>query len=146
MDKYYMNEALKEAKKAFNKGEVPIGAIIVEKDKIIARSHNTKDSGKCAIFHAEMNAILEASKLKNNWRLNDCTMYVTLFPCPMCASAINQSRMFRVVYGASSDGADYELVEKVLSDKNYGNSVQLTGGILETECSEILKKFFLKKR
>ena len=146
MDEFYMQEALKEAKKAFNCGEVPIGAIIVENNKIITRAHNTKDNNNCAIFHAEINAIKEASKMKNNWRLNDCIMYVTLFPCPLCASAINQSRMCKVIYGAMSDNANYELVDKILNDKNYGNPVEITGGILEEECSKILKEFFLKKR
>lgn len=146
MDKYYMKEALKEAKKAFNCGEVPIGAIIVENDKIIARSHNTKDTEKCAVFHAEINAIITASKNKKNWRLNDCIMYVTLFPCPMCASAISQSRMSKVIYGAMNDNTDYKLVNKILKDKTYGNSVEIIGGVSEKECSEILKNFFLKKR
>ena len=146
MDEYYMKIALQEAKKAYNCGEVPVGAVIVENDKIIAKTHNTKDLEKCAVFHAEINAILGAAKIKNNWRLNNCTMYITLFPCPMCASAINQSRINKIVYGAASDNADYELVDKILNDKNYGNPVRLMGGILEKECSEILKKFFLKKR
>ena len=146
MDELYMQEALKEAKKAFNCGEVPIGAVIVENNEIIARSHNTKDIDNCAIFHAEINAIKEASSMKNNWRLNDCIMYVTLFPCPMCASAINQSRMSKIVYGATSDNVDYNLVDKILNDKNYGNPVEITGRILEEECGKILKEFFLKKR
>lgn len=146
MDELYMLEALKEAKKAFNCGEVPIGAVIVENDKIIARAHNTKDIANCAIYHAEINAIKKASEFKNNWRLNDCTIYVTLFPCPMCASAINQSRMGKIIYGANRENIDTELVDKILNDKNYGNPVEIVGGILENECSKILKEFFLKKR
>lgn len=146
MDEYYMKIALEEAKKAYDCGEVPVGAIIVENDMIIARAHNTKDLEKCAVFHAEINAILQAIKIKKNWRLNNCTMYITLFPCPMCASAINQSRINKIVYGATSDNVDYELVNKILSDKNYGKPVQLMGGVMKKECSKILKNFFLKKR
>ena len=146
MDQYYMKQALKEAKKAFDCGEVPVGAVVVENNKIIARSHNTKDVENCAVFHAEINAICRASKVKNNWRLNDCIMYVTLLPCPMCASAINQSRFLRVVYGASRDDDDYNLVNKIFKNKKYGVDVELVGGIMEKECSEILKEFFLKKR
>ena len=141
-----MLEALKEAKKAFDQGEVPIGAIIVENDRIIARAHNTKDSTQCAIRHAEMNAIEKASFLKKNWRLIDCTIYVTLLPCPMCASAINQARMKRVVYGTGTEQIDFKLVEKILNDRRYGNSVEICGKILENECSQLLKKFFVEKR
>ena len=146
MDEFYMNEALKEAEKAYISGEVPIGAIIVENGKIIARAHNTKDLDNCAIRHAEINAIEMASKYKNNWRLNNCVMYVTLYPCPMCASAINQSRMSKVIYGTKSDNADFELVEKILSDNLYGNKVIIDGEILENKCGKLLKKFFSEKR
>ena len=146
MNEFYMNEALKEAKKAYMNGEVPIGAIIVENDKIIARAHNTKDLDNCSIRHAEINAIEMASKYKNNWRLNNCVMYVTLYPCPMCASAINQSRMSKIIYGAKSDNADFELVKKILSDNLYGNKVEIEGKILENDCGNLLKKFFSEKR
>lgn len=141
-----MKEALKEAKKAYDSGEVPVGAVVVENNKIIARSHNTKDIENCAFFHAEINVIYKATRIKKNWRLNNCIMYVTLFPCPMCASAINQSRFLKVVYGASRDDDDYDLVNKIIKNKKYGNDVELIGGIMEKECSEILRKFFLKKR
>lgn len=146
VDNYYMLEALKEAEKGYKQGEVPIGAVVVENGKIIARAHNTKDSEQCAIRHAEINAIEQAALLKKNWRLNDCTIYVTLFPCPMCASAINQSRMKRVVYGTDGDKVDFELVKKILEDKNYGNPVEICGKVLENECSTLLKKFFVEKR
>ena len=89
-DIYYMKEALKEAKKAYNAGEVPIGSIIVLNDKIIARAHNLKEKKNCATKHAEIIAVEKATKKINNWRLNDAIIYITMFPCPMCASAIQQ--------------------------------------------------------
>ncbi len=146
MNERYMNEALKEAKKAYAKGEVPIGAVIVENDVIIARAHNTKDLVNCATRHAEINAIEIASKLKDNWRLNDCELYVTLLPCPMCASAINQARMNKVIYGTGRNNIDIELIKTILVDNTYGNSVDIIGNIMEDECSKLLKDFFVEKR
>ena len=141
-----MLEALKEAEKAYLNGEVPIGAVIVENKKIIARAHNTKDIENCAIRHAEINAIEIASKYKKNWRLNDCIIYITLFPCPMCASAISQSRISKVVYGAKSDNVNLEIVDKIFYDNIYGNSVEIYGQILEEKCGNLLRKFFNEKR
>ena len=98
-DIYFMNEALKEANKAYNCGEVPIGAVIVKDNKIIARGYNLKETKNDASKHAEIIAINKASKKLSNWRLIDCTIYVTMFPCPMCASLINQSRISKIIYG-----------------------------------------------
>ncbi len=145
MDEFYMNEALIEAKKAYDCGEVPIGAVIVDNNGIVSRAHNTKDSSKCAIFHAEVNAIIEATKQKKNWRLSDCVMYVTLLPCPMCASAISQSRIKMVVYGANNDNVDKGLIYSIFNAKN-SNIVEITGGILENTCGKLLKDFFSEKR
>lgn len=145
-DEYYMNIALKEAKKAYLKGEIPIGAVIVKNNKIIARGYNLKESKKNVVKHAEIIAIEKACTKLNNWRLLDCTIYVTMFPCPMCASAINQSRISRIVYGTIPEYVDKNVVEKIISDKNYGLPVKITEKILENECLKILKKFFVEKR
>lgn len=142
----YMLEALKEAELALAEGEVPVGAVLVYKNNIIAKSHNTRISDNCVLGHAEINVLKESSKILNNWRLKDCTLYVTLLPCPMCSGAINQSRIERVICGTVPNNSNYSLIYEILNDKNYGNSVELLTGVLEEECSEILKKFFLKNR
>lgn len=142
----YMIEALNEAKIALEEGEIPVGAILVYKDEIIVRSHNTRIQDNCVIGHAEINVIEEASKIIKNWRLKECILYVTLLPCPMCSSAINQSRIKQVVCGTVPNNSDYSLIYQILNDNNYGSPVKLLTGILEEECSQILKEFFLKKR
>ena len=142
----YMKEALKEANKAFKKNEIPIGCVIVKDNKIIARSHNMKEIKLSCTKHAEIIAIEKASKNINNWRLLNTTIYVTMFPCPMCASAINQARISRLVYGTIPEYADINLINKILNDNKYGIPVEKTGNILENECKELLQKFFSKKR
>ena len=144
-DLFYMNEALKEANKAYDKGEVPIGAVIVKNDKIISRAYNLKETKNNACKHAELIAIEKASKKLKNWRLLDCTIYVTMFPCPMCASAINQSRISKIVYGTIPKYADQQVIKSILNDKNYGNPVEIVEKVLEKDCTQLLKKFFLKK-
>lgn len=143
---FYMNEALKEANKAYDKGEVPIGAVIVKNDKIISRAYNLKETKNNACKHAELIAIEKASKKLKNWRLLDCTIYVTMFPCPMCASAINQSRISKIVYGTIPKYADQQVIKSILNDKSYGNPVEIVEKVLEKDCTQLLKKFFLKKR
>lgn len=142
----YMLEALEEAKKAYKEGEIPVGAVLVHNDEIVARGHNTRMIDNCVLGHAEINVIRQANQLFNNWRLESTTLYVTLFPCPMCASAINQSRIKKVVCGTVPNNYDYELIYKILSDHNYGCSVEVMTGILEEDCSFLLKKFFMEKR
>ena len=141
-----MKLALAEAEKAYIKGEIPIGAIIVQNDKIIARGHNLKENSYCAVKHAEIIAIEKACAKLKNWRLIGCTMYVTMFPCPMCASAINQSRLSNIYYGTIPEYAEKEVVEKILSDKNYGLPVNLCGSVLNDDCGKLLKQFFAEKR
>ena len=145
-DIYYMKIALKEAMKALLTDDVPIGAVIVKNGKIVARGHNAKNSKNNSILHAEIIAIEKACKKMNNWRLNDCTMYITMIPCPMCASAINQSRISKVVYGTVPNNYDKQMILNIFNDKNYGNPVQVVENVLSDECSCLLKKFFLKKR
>ena len=142
----YMKVALREANKAFKKNEIPIGCVIVKNDKIIARSHNMKEIKVSCTKHAEIIAIEKASKSVNNWRLLDTTIYVTMLPCPMCASAINQARISRLVYGTMPEYADVELINRILNDNKYGNPVEIIGNVLELECKELLQKFFSKKR
>ena len=142
----YMKIALKEAQKAYDKGEIPIGAVVVKDDQVIARGYNLKETKQNATKHAEIIAIEKASRKLNNWRLLDCTIYITMYPCPMCASAINQARISRLVYGTIPEYADKSTVNKILSDKNYGLPVEKIGGILEKECLELIQKFFVKKR
>jgi len=132
-DEKFMREALKEAKKAYEKEEVPVGAVIVMGDKIIARAHNLKETKNNATAHAEILAINKASKKLNNWRLSNCTMYVTLEPCNMCKGAIREARLKEVVVGT-------------LDPKSKEYNLELTPGVLAEECEEILKKFFKELR
>ena len=145
-DIYFMNLALKEANKAYLNDEVPIGAVIVENNKVIARGYNQKVKTNNVIKHAEIVAIEKACKKKNNWRLNDCTIYITMFPCPMCASAINQARINKIVYGTIPNSYNKNIVDNILKDKNYGLPVDIYGGIMEKECAFLIRKFFSEKR
>ncbi len=145
-DKYYMKIALEEARKAFSKGEIPVGAVIVKNDKIIAKAHNLRESQQSVIKHAEIIALEKACAKLKNWRLIGCTIYVTMFPCPMCASAINQSRISRLVYGTIPEYAEKDIISFILNDKNYGSSVEICEKVMEDECTKLLKEFFLKKR
>lgn len=138
-----MLEALKEANKAFKIGEVPIGAVIVKDDKIISRAFNKKESSNLATSHAEILAINKACKKLNNWRLLDCTLYVTVEPCLMCCGAIIQSRIKKVVYGTSNEY--YGAVESIDNTlKKY--NIEVENNILQNECSNIMKEFFKKRR
>lgn len=147
MKEIFMKQALKEAKKAEKKLEVPIGVVIVKDNKIIARAHNLRESKQNAIAHAEILAIQKACKKLNSWRLNGCDMYVTLEPCPMCAGAILNSRINKVYIGASEPrsgavGAKINLFE----DYNYNHKVEYDKGILEEECKNVMQKFFKELR
>lgn len=145
-DKYYMKIALKEARKAFSKGEIPVGAVIVQNGKIIARAHNLRESEQNVIKHAEIIALEKACAKLKNWRLIGCSIYVTMFPCPMCASAINQSRISKLVYGTIPEYAEKDIISFILNDKNYGSSVEICEKVMEDECTKLLKEFFLGKR
>lgn len=148
MQEKYMKEALKEARKAYDREEVPVGAIIVKDGKIIARGFNCKEEKNNTIKHAEIIAIEKASKKLLNWRLEDCEIYVTLEPCPMCAGAIINSRIKKVYIGALDDksGACGSVLN--LFDYPFNHKVEFESGILENECKSILQDFFkeLRKR
>ncbi len=142
-DEKFMYKALLEAKKAYLKGEVPIGAIIVCRGAVIAKGHNQRERFKDPTAHAEVIAIREASRVLGGWRLPGTTLYVTLEPCPMCAGAIINARVERVVYGAIDPkaGAAGTLMN-ILEDERLNHRVKVTKGILEEECRNILQLFF----
>ena len=147
MQEKFMKEALKEAKKAYNKLEIPVGAVIVKNDKIIARAHNIKEEKKDTTKHAEIIAIQKASKKLETWRLNDCEMYVTLEPCAMCAGAIIQARLKKVYIGTMDEktGACGSILN-LFKDYKFNHIVELETGILQEECEKILKNFFKELR
>ncbi|SET74571.1 tRNA-adenosine deaminase [Oceanobacillus limi] len=143
MDENYMQLAIKEAEKAREVDEVPIGAVIVFNDEVIATGFNKRERSQETLSHAELLAIQEANRKIGSWRLEDCTLYVTLEPCPMCAGAIVQSRIKRVVYGASDPKAGCAgTLMNLLNDSRFNHQVELTSGVMESECSQLLKDFF----
>ena len=152
MKEKFMKQALKEAKKAYDKLEVPVGAVIVKDGKIIARAYNQKEYKNDTTNHAEILAIKKASKKLKSWRLIDCDMYVTLEPCSMCAGALIQSRIRKVYIGAPDEktGACGSVLN-LLKDYRFNHNVEIENGILKEECENLLKDFFkelrkLKKR
>ena len=142
-----MKEALKQAQKAYDKLEVPVGAVIVKDGKIIARAYNQKEENQDTINHAEILAIKKASKKLGSWRLLDCDMYVTLEPCSMCAGALIQSRIRKVYIGALDEktGACGSVLN-LLNDYKFNHKVEVETGILKDECENMLKKFFKELR
>ena len=145
-DEKYMKEALKQAKKAYALG-VPIGCVIVYQDKIIARGYNRRTIDKNTLAHAELAAIRKASRKMDDWRLEGCTMYVTLEPCQMCSGAIVQSRLDRVVVGCMNPKAGCAgSILNLLDMKEFNHQVELTTGVLKEECSQMMKQFFKELR
>ena len=148
-DEKYMNEALKQARKALALGEVPIGCVIVRDKKIIARGYNRRNTDRNTLSHAEITAIRKASKAVGDWRLEGCELYVTLEPCQMCAGALVQSRIDRVVIGCMSPKSGCAgSVLNLLQMDEFNHKVEITKGVLQEACSEILTDFFadLRKR
>lgn len=143
----YMKEALKEAKKAYNKFEIPVGAVIVKNNQIIARAHNIKEQKNDTTKHAEIIAIQKASKKLETWRLNDCEMYVTLEPCAMCAGALIQARLKKIYIGTmdKKTGACGSVLN-LLEDYKFNHIVEIENGILQEDCELILKDFFKELR
>lgn len=142
-DRIFMRMAIEEAKKAEALGEVPIGAVIVHNDKVIARAHNLRETTQNAVTHAELSAIQDACREVGSWRLEETTLYVTLEPCPMCAGAILQSRIPRVVYGARDPkGGCVDTFYRLLNDSRFNHECDVTEGVLAEECGELLTSFF----
>ncbi len=146
-DDYFMHEALRQARRAYEAGEVPVGAVIVRGGRIIARSANQVELLKDATAHAEMLAITQAEQAVGDWRLNDCTLYVTKEPCPMCAGAMVHVRFERVVFGAGdAKGGAAGGAMNLLQFPSLNHRCQITGGVREAECRELLVSFFREQR
>ena len=146
-DEKFMRLALKEAAKAALQDEVPIGAVVVKEGKVIARAHNQKEKRNCALYHAETVAIQKATKTVGNWWLEGCTLYVTLEPCAMCAGAIMNSRLDRVVYGAKDPRFGFlGSVANLNEDYPTNHRFEVTGGVLAAECATVVSAFFREKR
>lgn len=147
LDEKYMKEAYKQAKKAYALGEVPIGCVIVHEDKIIGRGYNRRNTDKNTLAHAEITAIKRASKVIGDWRLEECTMYVTLEPCQMCAGAIVQARIPRVVMACMNPKAGCAgSILNILNMPAFNHQVESVRGVMEEECSALLKTFFKELR
>ena len=147
IDINFMQQALYEAKKAYKKEEVPVGAIIVKNEKIIAKGYNKREFGGDVTKHAELIAIKKASRKIKDWRLNECVMYVTLYPCSMCASAIIQSRMKKIVIGAPcKDLKNTKIVDMIFKDEKDKSLIEIKDGVLKEECLDIIQEFFRKQR
>ncbi|MEE0777332.1 MAG: tRNA adenosine(34) deaminase TadA [Bacillota bacterium] len=144
---YYMDEAIAEARKAADHGDVPVGAVVVYQDEIVGRGYNTKENLQNPMGHAEINAIAEAASHLDRWRLSDCSLYVTMEPCPMCAGAILQARIGHVVFGAwdvkwGAAGSRTDVLKPGL----FNHEVSLYGGIREEECRKLVEDFFAHRR
>lgn len=146
-DEFYMGKAIAQAKIAAAVGEIPIGAVIVYADKVIARAYNLRESLPCATAHAELLAIEKACRALERWRLTDCTLYVTTEPCPMCAGAIVNARMTRLVYGCDDPKAGAVRSLYAIADApKLNHQVEVVRGVRAEECSQLLKDFFRKRR
>lgn len=146
MDERFMEEALVLAREAFDDGEVPVGCVITKGDQIVGRGRNRREKGKSALAHAEIEAIDEACRTLGGWRLWECTLYVTLEPCPMCAGAIINARIHRVVYGASDAKCGAARSVCSLFSMDFNHHPQVEQGILEQRCAALLTEFFQKLR
>jgi tRNA(adenine34) deaminase len=146
-DQYFVGEALRQAQKAFDRGEVPVGAVIVRDGRIVARASNQVELLKDATAHAEMLAITQAEAAVGDWRLNDCTLFVTKEPCPMCAGAIVHARIGRVVFGALDPKAGCAgSALNLLQFPSFNHRCEITAGVREEECRTLLRQFFLQQR
>ncbi|HEY3857428.1 MAG TPA: tRNA adenosine(34) deaminase TadA [Verrucomicrobiae bacterium] len=146
-DHFFMGEALRQAVRAYDAEEVPVGAVIVREGRIIARAHNQVELLKDATAHAEMLAVTQAEEVVGDWRLTDCTLYVTKEPCPMCAGAIVHVRLPRVVYGISDPkGGAAGSALNLLQFPTLNHRCEITSGVRETECRELLRSFFAEQR
>lgn len=141
-DRYFMQQALREAQKAFERGEIPVGAVVVANNRIISRTHNLTEALNDVTAHAEMQAITAAADQLGGKYLTDCTLYITLEPCPMCAGALRWSQISRIVYGATDEKRGYSQISPFLLHPK----TTVTSGIMAEECAELLKLFFAQRR
>lgn len=147
MDEKYMKEALVEAQKAFDLGEVPIGAVMVQNGEVIGRGYNLRNAAKNPLRHAEIDCIHQAAGVVGDWRLEDCTLYVTVEPCPMCAGAIVQARIPRVVFGTRNKKAGCAgSILDILNEPRFNHQVTVSEGVLQEECAEMMRTFFKRFR
>lgn len=143
----FMNVAIEQAKQAFKKDEVPVGAVIVYRDKILAQACNERESSHDPTAHAEIIAIREVAEKRDNWRFEDCEIYVTKEPCPMCAGAIQQARFAKLIYGCKDEKAGYAgSLHNILQDQRLPHQVEVVSGVEEDKCRRLLQDFFRKKR
>ena len=142
----FMKEALKQAQKSYEEDEVPIGAVIVQNGKVLSRAHNTRNRTQNAINHAEILAISKACKKLGSWRLDDCEIYVTLEPCPMCAGAILNARITKLYFGAYDKTSKTNILDVIMQDDRLNHKTLVEGGIMQDECSKLLTEFFVNKR
>ena len=142
----FMEKATELGYKAFSKEEIPIGAVIVKNNKIIAYAYNKREKSQIATHHAEILAIEKACKKLKSWRLDDCDLYVTLEPCPMCAGAILNARINKLYFGAYDKTSKTNLLEQIMQDDRLNHKTQVQGGIMEQDCSNIMTRFFKNKR
>ena len=142
----YMNMAYNEALKALGMGEVPVGCVIVKDNEIIAKGYNLKEKNKCIIDHAEMNCIKIASNKFDNWRLDGCDIYITLEPCPMCASAIKQARISNVYCGCSTNDDDSKFCRVIFEKSDRNNKVNFVSNLDSERCGKLIEDFFKKRR
>lgn len=146
-DIYFMRLALKAASLAFIEGEIPVGAVLVKDGEIIAMAHNIRETFKDPVAHAEIIALRDGAKKGDSWRLRDATLYVTKEPCVMCAGAMVNARLGRLVYGCKdTKGGAVDSLYNLLSDKRLNHQVEVISGVLEDECAEILQRFFKSRR
>jgi len=146
MDSKYMKIAIEEAKKAFLHNEVPVGAVIVKNNVILSKAYNKKNTTNCSLNHAEILAIKKATEKNSDWRLNECEMYITLEPCPMCAGAILQSRIKKIYIGTKSNiKSNCDVIKNILQNMDYYHQVDIEY-LNNKECAEMLSNFFLNKR
>ncbi len=146
-DYYFMERALNQAKVAYKRGEVPVGAVVVKDGKVISRGYNLRETTNDPTAHAELLAMKKASKKLNSWRLSGCTLYVTLEPCPMCSGVIVNSRIDRVVFGAYDQKAGCcTTLYHLCNDERFNHRAEILGGVMEDTCAKILSDFFKEKR
>jgi tRNA(adenine34) deaminase len=147
INEHFMRMAFEEALIAYNEGEVPVGAVLVKDGEVVTKAHNQRETSKDPTGHAELIVLKQGSKEEGNWRLIDYTLYVTKEPCIMCAGAMINARLGRLVYGCQDEkGGAVNSLYTILSDKRLNHKVEVVSGVLEEECSEILKKFFQNRR